>query len=288
MIDLHIHTKFSDGTNSVEEIIEECKKLGIKYASITDHDTNEACKYLNNNYDLLENLETYNIKMINGIEFSSIIDGNKIHLLGYNYDFDNKELLKVIDIGKQKRYNKFLLRIKAMKEQLGIELSKNSFNELNKRKDFIGKPILAHYMVKDGIFKSFEDCFSKCFDIIKLNPLETRVDARLIIPAINKANGICIWAHPLGGINEPKISYKEVEKIIELLLPLGLRGIECYYSLYTKIEADNLVKIAKKYNLLVSAGSDYHGLNKKVKIGELSCDNSKIDVNNIIIINSIK
>ena len=268
MIDLHIHTKYSDGTDTIEEVIDKIIDMKINYFSITDHDTIDGVCYLLNNKELLEKLDNNDIKFVSGIEFSGILDGDKIHLLGYNYDPNNENILNAVDVGKQKRLSKFQIRIDALKEQLGIVYSQSSLDEM-KKEMFLGKPIMAHYLVKDGLFKTKEEAINNAINKLKVKAQETRVDAEIIVPAIVKSGGICVWAHPLGGIGEPRISFDKVEEIITKLLPLGLKGLECYYNLYTLEENRKLLDIAEKYGLLISAGSDYHGKNKKAEIGEV-------------------
>jgi len=268
MVDLHIHSNYSDGTDTLIEIVNQVIDKKIDYFSITDHDTIEGVRELLNNKILQQKLINNNIKFVPGVEFSGIIENDKIHLLGYGFDINNKDISDVVKIGWQKRYNKFLLRLDALKNQLGIEYSEESLSEM-KKMSYVGKPIMANYLVKDGIFATRTDAIINGIHKLKLNPLETRIQADIIINGIVKAGGVSVWAHPLGGINEPRISFEKVEEIIKKLIPLGLKGIECYYNLYSFEENKKLIEIANKYGLLISAGSDYHGKNKTAQIGEV-------------------
>lgn len=288
MVDLHIHTKFSDGTDSIEELIDKLIKKGITYFSITDHDGIGGVAYLLKDDVLLEKLKKHNIMFENGVEFSSIIGDNKIHLLGYDFLL-NEDMLDIVAIGQEKRLHKFNLRIDAMKEQFGMEFKPETLKELREMCDFVGKPILARYMQKDGLCDDYDLCFTKYLNKLEVPAYEVRVDANLVVPAIISSGGVCVWAHPYGGIGEPRITIEKVEEIINLLLPLGLKGLECYYNMYTKKEIDDLVKLAKKYNLRISAGSDYHGKNKKVKLAEICSDkNIVLSENEVTIIKEFK
>lgn len=275
MIDLHMHTVFSDGTDNIDELVKNIISSDIKVFSITDHDTINGVKFLLNNQYLLSLLKSKGIKFITGVEFSSVIEGDKIHLLGYNYDVNDYDINNAVDIGLRKRKNKYFLRLDALKNQKGIEYSQNSVIEMSKL-DFIGKPIMADYLVKERLVSSKGEAYD-ILSSLKIPATETRVDAEIIVGSIIKSKGICVWAHPLGGINEKRISFEKVEEIINKLIPLGLGGIECYYNLYTENEIKKLVGIAKKHNLLISAGSDYHGKNKTALIGEV-CNLTKVDV----------
>lgn len=288
MIDLHMHTNFSDGTDKIEELVDKVVNKGIKFFSITDHDNIGGVSYLLNDDYLMNKLKVNGIKFIKGVEFSSIIDGNPIHLLGYDYNL-NIKFLDVIQISQDKRMKKFDLRLDALKEQFGIEFSDNVLRELREQCDFVGKPIMARYMQKDGICEDYELCLSKYLNNLKLPNYETRVDANIVVPAIKNSSGVCVWAHPYGGVGEPRIDINKVEEVLKLLIPLGLDGIECYYSKYTKSEIDNLISLAEKYNLKVSAGSDYHGQNRSVELLDL-CSDNKIVVNKsqVSILNKFK
>lgn len=268
MIDLHMHTEFSDGTDNVEDIVKIVINKSLTHFSITDHDMTDGVRYLLNNAELMDLLKKYGIKFINGVEFSGFIDENKIHILGYDYDIDNKALNEVIELGRNKRFDKYHLRLKALAEQKGIIFSKESLEEMETI-DYIGNPIMSNYLVKDGIFDSRDDAM-KCINSLDIPNSDINVDAHIIMPAIIDAGGIVSWAHPLGGLNEPRITFEKVEAIIQKLIPLGLKGLECYYNLYNMEEIERLVAIANKYGLLISAGSDYHGKNKDAKIGEVA------------------
>ena len=267
MIDLHIHTRYSDGTDGVRDIIDKVIDKGLHTFAITDHDTIDGIVALLDDREQMKRLKDNNIRFVKGIEFSSIIDKDEIHILGYQCELGNAEFLNTIELGWEKRKGKYLLRIQALKEQLGIEFSSSSLEEMNNQK-YIGRPIMANYLVKDGIFESRQEAM-QALGKLKLSSHVIRVEAEIVLPAIDSANGISVWAHPLGGIGEKRIDIAKVEEIIQKLIPMGLKGLECYYNLYTEEECNNLEKIANKYGLLVTAGSDYHGKNKDCDIGEV-------------------
>ncbi len=287
MIDLHCHSNFSDGTDSVEQIVEKWSKLGLKYVSLTDHDTVSGVKYLLSNNELMETLEERGITFIKGIEFSCFDEGDKLHILAYDYDENNADFQAAIDEGKTKRVKKFILRAEKLKEKHGIEFDEKAYNDML-HFDYIGKPIMARQLLNDGVFNDMYDAF-KVLNALNISDGDTRIDARFAMKAIKSAGGIAVWAHPLGGLGEPVITYDDVERIIEKLKPLGLKGLECYYCLYTEDEIEKLKSIAKKHNLFISAGSDYHGKNKKTGMKELSKD-KVLDLNTeqVTLINAIK
>lgn len=267
MIDLHIHSNFSDGTDSIEQIIEKIINKGIHTFAITDHDTIEGVQWLLDNQEKRQLLDKHNIRFVPGIEFSSIVDKDKIHILGYNCDFNNTDFINAIELGWKRRRDKYQLRLQGLKEQLGIKYSPAAIQEMNSLK-FVGKPIMANYLVKDGKFATRQEAMAE-LNKLKLPTQEIRVEANIVISSILSAGGIPVWAHPLCGLGEKRIDIYKVEEIIQKLIPLGIRGMECYYNLYTEEECKQLENLAKKYNLLVSSGSDYHGKNKECDIGEV-------------------
>jgi predicted metal-dependent phosphoesterase TrpH len=286
MIDLHIHTKFSDGTDGIDAIINKVIDKGVHVFAITDHDTIDGVCALLENDEQMMILERNNIKFVPGIEFSSILDGNKIHLLGYDCNLGDAEFLNAIELGWLKRRGKYELRLQALREQLGIEYSASSLEEMNKLK-YVGKPIMANYLVKDGFFDNRQDAILNGIHKLKLPAQEVRLDANIVIPAIVGAEGICVWAHPLGGEGEEHDTEKVFVDKLEKIMEYGIQGLECYYSRYSKSEAELLVKYAKKYNLLISGGSDYHGTNKNIPLGRLCSDNSKVEAKYLDILKKI-
>lgn len=267
MIDLHIHTTYSDGTDNVEKVVNTIIEKGITHFSITDHDMIAGSQELLNNNALCDLLKKFGVKFITGVEFSGIIDDDKIHILAYNYDIENEEISKVVSIGKARRYTKFQKRLDALEKQKGIYFSEQSIKDM-RALSYVGNPIMSHYLIKDGIFKD-KNLAMRCINSLDIPKTEINIEVEIIMPAILNSGGIAVWAHPLGGLNEQRITFEKVEEIIQKLLPIGLRGLECYYNLYTFEEVEKLVELANKYNLLVSVGSDYHGKNKDAMIGEV-------------------
>jgi predicted metal-dependent phosphoesterase TrpH len=101
---------------------------------------------------------------------------------------------------------------------------------------------------------------------------DDRIDAAEAIDAIAKAGGISVYAHPLGGERERRLTREELSPRVEALRRLGLGGLECYYSRYSSEDSALLSELAEERGLLKSAGSDYHGKNKTVELGRLSSD----------------
>ncbi len=265
--DLHLHSNNSDGSASVHELVEEVKKNGIKIFALTDHDTVAGIKEA-------ERLITDEIQFIKGVELTCKAKDVKCHILGYNIDADNKDLKKLIDLGKKLRKQKLETRIKYLKNVWNIELSQEELNWLYSRQSVV-KTHLANILVNRGLANNNIEAMKKYLDECETG--NTKFDGEIAIQTIDKAGGTPIWAHPLGGEGEKHLSEEEFIPNLETMINCGIKGLECYYSRYTQKEAEFLVHIAKQYNLLITGGSDWHGTNKDIPIGLLSADGLDID-----------
>ena len=264
-IDLHIHTKYSDGTDSEKKLLDKLRAEGIKYFSVTDHDTINGAM-------AVKKLVPKDMIFIPGIEFSCFTsDRGKVHILGYNYDENNKDFLMAISEGQTKRKRKLEKRLEHLRKDHGIEFSDEDYKYIYSLTS-VGKPHLAKLLIKYGYAAEKKEAIEKYIDDKKnKNDIsDTRISSKEAVSGILSAGGIPIWAHPLGGINEKRLNETEFDARLKLLIDKGIKGLECWYSLYNKNEVDFLINKADKNGLLISGGSDYHGKNKAVSLGELN------------------
>lgn len=264
--DLHLHTTASDGSDTPTELVALARNAGLELIAVTDHDTlvgsAEAVK-----------LSTDALKIITGIEFSchSFGEGDfDCHILGYGFDPQCPELLAAISHGRQMRLEKLEARLGYLEKRFGIVFDKEELEWLHSLNS-AAKPHLARLIVKRGLAGSLADAIDL---YLKGDGFpDDRIDAGEAIRAILAAGGIPVYAHPLGGEREERLDIKELERRIDVLAPLGLKGLECYYSRYSVKDEELLLTLANGRGLLASAGSDYHGKNKTVRLGKLSSDN---------------
>ena len=267
-IDLHLHTTASDGSDTPNELLKLAKEAGLTTISITDHDTLAGC------IEALKAAES-GIKVITGIEFSCRCggsDGFDCHILGYGFDLKSQEMLDAIAHGRQMRLAKLESRIDYLNEHFGIRFNKDETEWLYSLNS-AAKPHLAGLIVKHGLADSIGDAIDKYLK--GHNFPDDRIDAGEAIKAIISAGGIPVYAHPIGGEREKRLTKSELLPRVDALAALGLMGLECYYSRYSTEDAEMLSSIAKNRGLLVSAGSDYHGKNKTVELARLSSDEMK-------------
>ena len=214
------------------------------------------------------------LTFIRGIEFSCVTEAGKCHILGYGYDKDAQAFQDILQKGRDKRRLKLERRLTFMKERFGIEISQERREALFAM-DSVGKPHLGRLLVSMGLAGSKDEAITTY-----VNPCQTgngRLDGGEVIRAILASGGIPVWAHPYGGTGEKEVPQEAFERQLAVLLRAGLRGLECYYSKYTKDQIASLLDAAEKNGLLVSGGSDYHGKNKEdVQLGALGGDGEKV------------
>lgn len=257
MIDLHIHTTYSDGSLTPCEIVALSKKIGLKAIAITDHDTVDGVE------EALECGQRHELDVVPGVELS-IEEDFEIHILGLfieHRDEQLKGILKEIKEGRRIR-NKQI--VSKLREQ-GLLVSFEDIAKLAGTEDF-GRPHIARELLKKGYVRSIKEAFEK---YLKFNGSafvrRKKLSSKDAIKAIKHAHGLAFLAHPI----DIKLDEPELLKFIENLITYGLDGIEAYYSKHSKSKQEYYLSIARRYGLLVTGGSDFHGESKpNLKLGE--------------------
>jgi predicted metal-dependent phosphoesterase TrpH len=245
-VDLHIHSTASDGRFSPAEIVHKSVELGLTIISLTDHDTVDGISAA-----LAAAKAFPGLKVIPGVEISTDMPTDEVHVLGYFVDYTDHELqtsLERMRNSRQQRAQKMIAKL----ENLGIHLEWPRVQEIAGGGS-VGRPHLAQAMLEKGYISSLKEAFTKYISrggpaYAKRDKMTPPEAVRLIL----RSNGLPVLAHPLF-ITDP-------EKLVVELKAAGLVGIETYYDSYTADQIDILVSLANKYNLVVSGGSDYHGL----------------------------
>jgi predicted metal-dependent phosphoesterase TrpH len=245
MIDMHIHTTASDGTDSPERIIEKCGKLGLKLCSICDHDTVDAQAVA------IKEAGEKRVKYLTGLELSVIHEG-ELHILGYGVDIHNKELTKEMEILRQSREG----RVRTILEKLGEHNVNITFEDVKKKAhgETLGRPHVALALMEKGYAQDVQDAFVRYLGERGLCYVKRRkLTAQQAISLIKQAGGTPVIAHP------KLIKTQDFEALLKEMKTLGMEGIEAYYPIHTDAEVGRYVALAEKYNMLVTEGSDYHG-----------------------------
>ncbi len=278
LIDLHIHSTASDGTDSVEMILTQLIDAGIHTFAITDHDTILGSL-------AMEHLVPAQLHFLRGIEFSCITSYKKCHILGYNFDSNDVVFQDALKLGKDLRQEKMQKRITFLREEFGIVFTEEELSWLYAQES-PGKPAFAQLLINQGLASDIDLAIQKY-----INPCKTkndRIHGRTAIQAIRHAGGISIWAHPLGGEGEKRLTKEEFARQLDELISYGIQGLECYYSRYSQDEIAFLTEQAAAHNLLISGGSDYHGSNKKnITLGKLNQEQIPIDPQSLTLLGQL-
>jgi hypothetical protein len=243
-IDLHLHTNFSDGKLSPEQLLKFAYENHYAYLSITDHDSTlgykEACKYVTN----------YPLELIPGVEVSTIFQTSDVHILAYYVDVDNFQLNEMLKKIYDSRYG----RAKKMVDNLtdmGLTLNWEDVLKFAGQNKYVGRPHIARAMIESGHCKTIKEVF----DVYLNNdsPIyvpKYRIDTEQAIRIIKEAGGIPVIAHP-GRLEDDSVLYDFID--------MGIEGIEVYYSSHSSGQIKLYEQIALEHNLIRTGGSDFHG-----------------------------
>ena len=249
-VDLHVHSTASDGTFTPAELVRAAVKAELSAFALTDHDTvagiNEALKAAHGV-----------IEVIPGIEISTSWKDKEIHIVGLCIDYNDNDFLNAIGNEVSKR-NERNLKLIDMFNEYGFPVTLEELTDMFPD-SIITRAHFASYMVKKGYVKDNREAFARYLgDGMPLYVQRERKSTREAVDIIKKAKGAAILAHPLlyhltGG---------ELDSLCNELKSYGLIGIESMYSTYRGFDELTVRNLARRYDLLESGGSDFHGANK--------------------------
>ena len=273
MIDLHVHSTKSDGTFSPKELVDYAIKKGLRAFALTDHDTvdglEEALDYARGlkkrecsgnaeNEQTKQTEQMDNVpEVIPGIEFSTEYQGRDVHILGlyinHNAPIFKEALQNFVDSRTLRNY-----KMCSLLQSAGFDITYEKLLE-----EFPGAVITrahyAKYLLSRGYIKSMKEAFDRYIgDRCPYYVPREKVTPAQAVKLILAADGIPVLAHPV----LYRMSDERLEELVAGLKEVGLMGIEAIYSTYTAGEEKKMRKLARKYHLLVSGGSDFHGENK--------------------------
>ncbi|WP_448374756.1 PHP domain-containing protein [Fervidobacterium sp.] len=266
VVDLHTHTTASDGTFRPMELIEKAKLIGLEALAITDHDTISGFQQIDETVEIDPKL-----LLIKGVEISAEYPTDSLHILGFNFK-DSEKVGRVLNELIDYRNKRNELILEKMNNH-GFKVTMEELKKIAKGKA-VGRPHFARLLVEKGYVQSMDEAFQKYLKDGGLFFVEKRrLKSEEAIELIKEAGGIAILAHPYQILKDGKPfpiapSVESLEDFIKYLKFKGLDGIEAYYSTHTNSQIDELLRIAEKYDLLITAGSDFHGDNRpNVKLG---------------------
>lgn len=244
--DLHLHTRFSDGTYTPEELVAQARKHGLAALALTDHDTVEGCP------PAAAACAAAGIEFLAGAELTSEQDGQELHVLGYGMDVDNAPLQTALAKFQQVRQQR-IRDIVARLNQLNVPLDADAvFALANCRAP--GRPHVARALVAAGVCASLDEAFERFLK--KHRPAwvpKFKITAPEAIALIHQANGVAVIAHP---------ALNRADPLIPGLVDAGLDGIECFHTKHPPAASRRYLDLAARLGVLVTGGSDCHGMSK--------------------------
>jgi predicted metal-dependent phosphoesterase TrpH len=250
-VDLHMHTTHSDGSYTPRDLVQYAKKKKLDCISVTDHDT------LSSYGECADEAKKQGIELIPGIEISAQFEPGTLHILGFFLKPDHpplKAALEEIQKARRERNPKIIEKLNNM----GIPITYEEVKAESGGKQ-VGRPHFAKVLLKKGVVKSMQEAFDKYLGKGKPGYLDKRrFSSKESIQMIRDAGGIAVIAHP----KQMRLKEEALNQEIERMAEEGLGGLEAYNSCQNQEEADLYKQLAKRFNLLITGGSDFHGANK--------------------------
>lgn len=250
-IDLHLHTTHSDGSLRPAEVLALAQKAGVTALAITDHDIVDGLP------EAIDAGTRIGIEVIPGVEISSFDGKSELHILGYCMDWRDETLQKRLTLLRASRHRRNPLIIERL-QALGLELTYDEVRSLAGTES-VGRPHIARLLVEKGYVTSAKEAFDRYLAEGRpgyvARELPTPAEA---IAWIRDAQGIAVLAHPTW----VKESADTLPSFVRSLKNDGLGGIEVHYSTHTKQQTARFLELTKQFGLLVTGGSDFHGLTK--------------------------
>lgn len=267
--DLHMHTLASDGTDTIEERLEQAENSGLSAIAITDHDAINSG--LNERASVTEN----GVELIAGAEIKCEIEGYGIEILGYFLDPSSSELHNLFERLENFRVTRMQEMIENVNETLNANID---YNDVALHAEGpVGRPHLARAMSEKEIVNSPGQAFDKYIGDNDSCYVETeKIDAEEVIEIIHQNGGATSLAHPGRDLERA-----EADEIVQILGENGLDAIEVPYTYNHKRQEDYEINfgsmraydLAREHNLLITGGSDCHGMRSdKHNIGKIKLD----------------
>jgi predicted metal-dependent phosphoesterase TrpH len=248
VIDLHIHSTFSDGVHTPSEVVDLAESQGLDAIAITDHDTAAGTD------EALHRASTKGIEVITGIEVSSWHGDTSMHILGYRFNHNDKQFngrLQLLQDGREARN----IRIIENLNKLGIRVD---LSELQQYSSYgqTGRPHIARLLVDKGVTKTIDLAFIHYLRRGAAAYAERfRFSSHDAIAMIREAGGIAVLAHPAS--LDPTL--RSIPSLLEDLAREGLEGVEVYYPSHSPKSVKALLRMAAEIGLFITGGSDFHG-----------------------------
>jgi predicted metal-dependent phosphoesterase TrpH len=264
-IDLHTHSTVSDGTDSPTELMAAAARVGLHGLALTDHDTTAGWG------EATDAARRYGVVLVPGVELTCDGPHGQAHLLGYLVDPQHPELVRQMAWTRDDR----VPRMEEMVRRLaaaGYPVTMADVLEQAARTDTtLGRPHLADALVAAGAFPDRATAFAEVLnDRTPYFVGHYAVDPLHGVQLIRAAGGVPVLAHPRGRRVQP-------DSLIEEMVHVGLVGLEVDHPEHNQAARESLRALARTFDLLVTAGSDYHGAGKPARLGDEGIPDDELD-----------
>ena len=250
LIDLHTHTTASDGELLPSEFILRCREEGVLSVAITDHDTADGVD------ECIAFGKKYGVEVISGVELSAEFPG-ELHILGLFINHHSQAFKEAKKLFSKYRAERNIKMLKKLKD-CGFDISGDKAIKTIPPES-LGRVHMANALVSSGYTNSYEDAFRDFLTASSPYFIKRqKLSIKQCIDIIHNSGGIAFLAHP----NHSAKDFRELETLVRILVGYKIDGIECFHSSMDKHHSSMALEMCKKYNLLISAGSDFHGSNK--------------------------
>ncbi len=243
MADLHLHTQFSDGTDSPQRVVELAHAAGLSTIALTDHDNTQA-------FAIAKPVaERYGITLIPGIEMSASAEGLEVHVLGFFFDLAHPGLQQHLAEQQARRVDRVHEMVSRL-SRVGVHIEAEEVFQLA-GEGTVGRPHVARILLKHGYITTLPEAFSRYIGpdnpgFVPGSPLPPAH----IIRVLREAGGVPVLAHPI---------YLKRDSLIDAFVRDGLAGLEVYHSGHSPEQVLHYERLADRLQLLKTGGSDYHG-----------------------------
>ena len=256
-IDLHLHTRYSDGSLMPAEVVGLAHQAGVTAMAITDHDIVDGIPHA------LNAAAPLGIEIIPGVELSSRLDGQELHVLGYFFDWQDstfRDHLAQQRLSRNARIPQTIERLNAV----GLELSEDDIRT-RAGSGSIGRPHIAQVLVDKGYVQDTREAFDRYLkEGAPAYVPRMLADTREVITWIRNAGGVPVLAHPTW----TRCQGEPLFHLCASLKEAGLLGLEVFYSTHNRKQTSRYLELAKRLDLLITGGSDFHGAaNPTIHVG---------------------
>ena len=258
-IDLHMHTCYSDGSDTPWQLVMKAAQQGLQSIAITDHDTVAALP------EARQAGLVHGLEVLAGVELSVRYEHyHDVHMLGYLFDPQDERVLQRLQQLQQQRVQRgleILTRVNALLQQRG-QLPLDSAAVIQRAQGTLTRPHVAEALIAQGYVRNIEEAFREF--LIPCDVPKAGLSPEEAMALLAQAGGVCVLAHPGILSTEPQ----ELERLIATFKAMGMVGVEAYHHSHDAACVDFLQRCARRYGLVVTGGSDYHGRAYGAQLGE--------------------